>query len=79
MTTEHVVARDTALDDEAALHRSLRIVRVFLEVYGEDPATYQLLTELTEHLIGVRRNARARHQEAEAARLAYVANSIKSR
>lgn len=69
MSNPLVIERDLALDDEASLHRSLHIVRVFLEVYGEDPSTRRLLAELTNNLIAVRRRARARHQEAERKRL----------
>ena len=57
--------RNDAIDDEASLHRSLHIIRVFLEVYGDEPSTHKLLTELTNNLIAVRRRARKRHQEAE--------------
>lgn len=67
--TDLAAERDTALDDEAALDRALRIVRLFHVVYGDDPTTAKYIRELADHLIGVRRNARARHQDAEAARL----------
>jgi hypothetical protein len=58
--------RDAALDDEAALHRALKIVRVFYFVYGKHPVAGKLLRELADLLIAVRVRARERHQEAEA-------------
>lgn len=60
-------ARDSALDDEAALHRALRIVRIFYYVYGQHPVAGKLLRELIDILIAVRARARERHQAAEAA------------
>jgi len=64
-----VVARDLALDDEAALDRALRIVKLFYVQYGADPVTARYAAELAEKLIKVKRNARARHQEAERRRM----------
>ncbi len=64
-----VVERDEALDDEAALDRALRIVKLFLIQYGHDPITARYAAELAEKLITVRQHARARHQEAERRRL----------
>lgn len=57
-------AHNDALDDEAALHRALRIVRIFVLVYGRHPVAGKLLRELTDILISVRQRARARHTEA---------------
>lgn len=62
--------RDDALEDETALHRSLRIIRAFYEVYGENETTARYIEELADHLIGVKRRARKRHQEAECRRIA---------
>ncbi len=64
-----VVARDLALDDEAALDRALRIVKLFYVQYGTDPITAKYAAELAEKLIKVKQNARARHQAAERERL----------
>ena len=62
--------RDIALDDEAALDRALRIVRVFYLVYGKDnEMTAKYCAELADKLIGVKHNARSRHQAAERKRL----------
>ncbi len=61
--------RNDAIDDEASLHRSLHIVGVFLEVHKDNPSAKKLLAELTRNLIAVRQRARARHQEAERARI----------
>lgn len=57
-------AHNSALDDDMALHRALRIVRIFYLVYGKHPVAGKLLTELTDILIGVRQRARQRHQDA---------------
>lgn len=67
MSTPTVIdrERDAALDDEAALHRSLRIIRAFYEVYGGNPTTARYIEELADHLIGVKQRARERHQDAE--------------
>jgi hypothetical protein len=64
-----VVERDLALDDEAALDRALRIVKLFYLQYGNDPHTARYAAELAEKLIKVKQNARARHQKAEQRRL----------
>ena len=64
-----VIERDTALDDEAALDRALRIVKLFYLTHKEDPVTARYAAELAEKLIKVKQNARARHQAAERARL----------
>lgn len=64
-----VIERDTALDDEAALDRALRIVKLFYLQYGNDPHTARYAAELAEKLIKVKQNARARHQKAERERL----------
>lgn len=65
--------RDAALDDEAALDRSLRIVRAFYEVYGSHKTTARYIEELSDLLIGIKRRARARHQSAEARRIEGIA------
>jgi hypothetical protein len=70
MTDPLVIARDLALDDEAALDRALRIVKLFYIQYGSDPVTARYAAELAEKLIKVKRNARARHQAAERQRVA---------
>jgi len=67
-----VIERDDALDDEAALDRALRIVKLFLIQYGHDPVTARYAAELAEKLIVVRQHARARHQAAERRRLALL-------
>ena len=67
--TDLAAERDMALDDEAALDRALRIVKLFYLLYGDDEVTAKYARELADHLIGVRRNARQRHQEAERLRL----------
>lgn len=64
-----VIARDLALDDEAALDRALRIVKLFYLQHGADPVTAKYAEELADKLIKVKRNARARHQAAERERL----------
>jgi hypothetical protein len=64
-----VLERDLALDDEAALDRALRIVKLFYIQYGSDPHTKKYAAELAEKLIKVKRNARARHQAAERRRI----------
>lgn len=64
-----VIARDNALEDEAALDRALRIVKLFYIMYGSDPKTAMYAAELADKLIGVRQRARIRHQEAERERL----------
>lgn len=64
-----VVERDLALDDEAALDRALRIVKLFYLQYGSDPHTAKYAAELAEKLIKVKQNARVRHQDAERKRL----------
>jgi hypothetical protein len=64
-----VVERDLALDDEAALDRALRIVKLFYVKYGDDPTTAKYAAELAEKLIKVKQNARARHQCAERRRI----------
>jgi hypothetical protein len=69
MTDPLIQARDLALDDEAALDRALRIVKLFYVMYGSDPITARYAEELGEKLIKVRQHARARHQEAERERL----------
>lgn len=63
---EATEVRDDALNDEAALHRALRIVKIFYLVYGHHPIAGKLLTELADLLIVVRTRARVRHQIAEA-------------
>ena len=68
--SQEEVARDLALDDEAALHRALRIVKIFYLVWGRNPTARKLILELSDILIAVRQRARQRHQEAEALRLA---------
>jgi hypothetical protein len=65
-----IEARDMALDDDMALDRALRIVRAFYEIYGSNAITAKYVRELADHLIGVKQNARRRHQEAEAVRIA---------
>lgn len=55
---------NSALDDEMALHRALRIVKIFYIVYGKHPVAGKLLRELSDILIAVRQRARERHQEA---------------
>lgn len=62
--------RDEAMNDEAALHRALRIVKAFYEVYGEHETTAHYIDELSDLLIAVKRRARARHQDAEQRRIA---------
>lgn len=57
--------RNDAIDDEATLHRSLHIIDVFLDVYGDNESAHKLLTELGNNMIAVRRRARKRHQDAE--------------
>ena len=64
-----VIERDDALDDEAALDRALRIVKLFLIQYGHDPVTARYAAELAKRLVPVRQRARARHQAAERRRL----------
>jgi len=58
-------ARDSALDDDFGLDRALVLVKRLNYVYGRDPATHKVLTELADHLIGIKQRARARHQSAE--------------
>lgn len=60
-----LAARDTALDDDAALHRALRIVKIFYVTFGHIPEAGRLLSELADILIAVRARARTRHQTAE--------------
>lgn len=69
MTDPLVIERDTALDDEAALDRALRIVKLFYLQYGHDPITARYAAEIAEKLIKVKQHARKRHQTAEAERL----------
>lgn len=63
--TPDELARDSALDDDMAIHRALRIIQLFNRVYGRDKVTKRYLGELTDILIAVRQRARERHQEAE--------------
>jgi hypothetical protein len=67
--TADELARDSALDDDTALHRALRIIQLFNRVYGRDKVTKRYLEELTDILIAVRQRARERHQEAERRRI----------
>lgn len=60
-----LTARDQALNDDAALHRALRIVKIFYITFGHIPEAGRLLGELTDILIAIRARARERHQEAE--------------
>lgn len=69
MTDPLVIERDTALDDEAALDRALRIVKLFYITHKDDQVAAKYAVELAEKLIKVRQNARKRHQEAERRRL----------
>lgn len=68
--TPDELARDSALDDDMALHRALRIVQLFNRFYGQDKVTRRYLEEMTDILIAVRQRARCRHQEAEKRRIA---------
>lgn len=60
-----LTARDTALNDDMALHRALRIVKIFYKTFGHIPEARRLLGELADILIAIRARARERHQEAE--------------
>lgn len=67
--TPDELARDSALDDDMALHRVLRIIQLFNKIYGRDKVTKRYLEEATDLLIAVRQRARCRHQEAERRRI----------
>ena len=67
--TPDELARDSALDDDMALHRALRIIQLFYRVYGKDKVTRRYLEEMADILIAVRQRARTRHQEAERRRV----------
>lgn len=62
--------RDAALDDDMALDRALRIVKILHLTYGKDPQAAKYIGELADRLIGVKRRARARHQAIERRRIA---------
>lgn len=60
-----LTARDEALNDDATLHRALRIIKIFYLTFGHISSAKRLLNELTDILIAVRARARERHQDAE--------------
>lgn len=59
------IVRDAALDDDFGTHRALVLVHRLKHVYGRDDATYKVLDELADILIGIQDRQRQTHQLAE--------------